>query len=115
MLHCTYFVYGYCFLVDEPGCVMDNGGKHDTYWLNLLNDYFHNVRDREDTDPDFALHSEELKSLVFEWINNRQVSLCRYVEEYYDKVMENGGGLSEEVMDKLDDAYLALLRGTKRK
>jgi hypothetical protein len=115
MLHCTYNVYGYCFLVDEDGCVFDNGGKHETYWLNLLNDYFHNVRNREETDPEFERRSRELKELVFDWIANRQVSLCRYVEEYYNKVMDDGGGLSEEVMEKLDEAYIALLGGTKRK
>jgi len=115
MLQCTYFVYGYCFLVDEPGCVMDNGGKHDTYWLHLLNDYFHNVRDREESDPEFARRSAEVKRLIDEWIETRQVSLCRYVEESYNQVMLDGGGLSEEVMEKLDDAYLALLGGTTRK
>lgn len=115
LLHCTYFVYGYCFLVDEPGCVLDNGGKHDSYWLHLLNDYFHNIRDHAESDEDFARRADEVKRLVFEWIESRQVSLCRYVEEYYQTIMEDGGGLSEEVMEKLDEAYLALLDGTQRK
>ena len=115
MLACTYFVYGYCFLIDRPGCVFDNGGDHDVYWLNLLNDYFHNVTNRKETDPEFVKHSEELKRLVFEQIDNRQVSLCRYFEEHYNKMMDEGGGLNEEVMDKLDEAYLSLLAGTTRK
>jgi len=115
MLQCTYFVYGYCFLVEEPGCVFDNGGKHDGYWLHLLNDYFHNVRDREESDPEFARRSDDVKRLVGEWIESRQVSLCRYVEEFYQSVMSNGGGLSEEIMEKLDEAYIALLAGTRRK
>jgi hypothetical protein len=94
---------------------MDNGGKHDTYWLHLLNDYFHNVRDREASDPDFARRSGEVRRLVTEWIESRQVSLCRYIEEYYQLVMSNGGGLSEEIMEKLDGAYISLLTGTRRK
>ena len=115
MLQCTYLIYGYCFLMDQPGCVFDNGGEHETYWLRFLNDYFHNVKDVEETDPEFAKHSEELKKLVFEQIQNRQVSLCRYVEEIYNCVMSTGGGLSEEMMERLDEAYLALLSGTSRK
>lgn len=115
MLQCTYLVYGYCFLIDRPGCVMDNGGDHDTYWLHLLNDYFHNVRGRDETDPDFSRRAEEVRALVRERIENREVSLCRYVEEYYNRVMEDGGGHSEDVMEQLDEAYLALLRGTRRK
>jgi len=115
MLECTYFVYGYCFLTTEPGCVLDNGGAHESYWLNLLNDYFHNVKNREETDPDFIRRSGELKKLVFQQIEDRQVALCRYFEEYYSRVMEEGGGLSEEMMDKLDAAYLSLLSGTSRK
>ncbi|NIM19498.1 MAG: hypothetical protein GTO51_03855 [Candidatus Latescibacteria bacterium] len=115
MLQCTYFIYGYCFLVEKPGCVFDNGGQHEDYWLRLLNDYFHNVKNVEETDPDFARNSEELKKLVFTQIENRQVSLCRYIEETYNRVMETGGGLSEEMMEKLDEAYLALLGGTSRK
>ncbi len=115
LLQCTYLIYGYCFLIEKSGCVFDNGGEHDVYWMQLLNDYFHNVKDVETTDPDFARHSEELKRLVFEQIGNRQVSLCRYIEEYYNRVMETGGGMSEEMMEKLDEAYLALLNGTSRK
>ncbi len=115
MLQCTYFIYGYCFLIDIVGCVFDNGGEHEAYWLRFLNDYFHNVKDVETTDPDFAKNSEELKKLVFEQIENRQVSLCRYIEEIYNRVMETGGGLSEEMMEKLDEAYLSLLSGTSRK
>jgi len=115
MLQCTYFVYGYCFLVDRPGCVFDNGGDHDTYWQGLLGDYFHNVGDREESDPDFVKNAKELKRLVFEQIKDRQVSLCRYFEEIYHRIMEEGGGLSEEMMEHLDEAYLALLAGTTRK
>ena len=114
-LGCTYFVHGYCFLVEEQGCVFDNGGEHDVYWMNLLNQYFHNVKDIETKDPDFVKRVEELKELIQQHIDNRQVSLCRYLEEYYNRVMETGGGLSEELMAKLDDAYISLLGGTKRK
>ncbi len=115
LLQCTYFVHGYCFLVKENGCVFDNGGKHDVYWMNLLNQYFHNVKDIESKDPDFVKHVEQLKALIDDHIANRQVSLCRYIEEYYSRVMETGGGVSEETMDKLDQAYMALLSGTSRK
>jgi hypothetical protein len=115
LLQCTYFVYGYCFLMDEPGCVLDNGGSHEIYWMNLLNDYFHNVRNVEESDPEFVRRSDELKGLVFEQIENRRVSLCRYFEEIYTRIMETGGGLSEQMMEKLDEAYLALLSGTSRK
>jgi hypothetical protein len=41
--------------------------------------------------------------------------LCRYFEEFYHRMLEDGGGSSEDVMARLDDAYLALLRGTSRK
>jgi hypothetical protein len=115
MLHCTYFVYGYCFLVDRPGCVFDNGGEHDTYWLQLLKEYFHNVTGRKEDEADFARRRAELIHLVSEQIESRQVSLCRYFEEFYHKVLEDGGGASEDVMTRLDDAYLALLSGTSRK
>jgi hypothetical protein len=114
-LRCTYFVHGYCFLVDKKGCVFDNGGEHDTYWMNLLNQYFHNVKDVGSKDPDFVQRVDELKLLIQQQIENRQVSLCRYLEECYTRVMETGGGLSEEMMEKLDEAYLALLAGTSRK
>jgi hypothetical protein len=114
-LQCTYFVHGYCFLVKEDGCVFDNGGKHDVYWMNLLNQYFHNVKDMETKDPNFVKRVEQLKGLIDDHIANRQVSLCRYVEEYYNRCMETGGGLSEEIMETLDQAYIALLDGTPRK
>lgn len=114
-LQCTYCIYGYCFLIDTPGCVFDNGGVHETYWLNLLNEYFHAVGENGVPDGDFARRSEELKQLVFEQIQSRQISLCRYVEEMYNRVMETGGGLGEEMMERLDEAYLALLCGTSRK
>ena len=114
-IQCTYFVRGYCFLVEEKGCVFDNGGKHDSYWRNLLNQYFHNVQDVESTDPDFVRHVEELKWLINEQIENRQVSLCRYLEEIYNHIMETGGGVCEEIMDALDEGYIALLAGTTRK
>ena len=112
---CTYFVHGYCFLVEQDGCVFDNGGKHDTYWMNLLNQYFHNVTDIESKDPDFVKNVEGLNRLIEEQIANQQVSLCRYLEEQYNRTMESGGGLSEEMMEGLDDAYIALLTGTPRK
>ena len=48
-------------------------------------------------------------------IEDRQVQLCRYFEEQYNRVMEDGGGLSEEIMEKLDEAFLSLLSGTTRK
>jgi len=115
MLECTYFVFGYCFLTTEPGCVFDNGGRHEDYWLNLLNDYFHNVGNRDTTDPDFVSNSEQLKKLVAQQVEDRQVQLCRYFEEYYNRVMEQGGGLSEDIMEKLDEAFLSLLAGTTRK
>ncbi len=115
LLHCTYFVYGYCFLIDEPGCVFDNGGRHETYWLKLLNAYFHNVEDQDESDPAFAEHAAELRRLVLEQIENGAVSLCRYVEEIYNRVMEEGGGLSEDVMERLDGAFMALLAGAPRK
>lgn len=115
MLQCTYFVYGYCFLIDQDGCVFDNGGHHETYWLKLLNSYFHNVERQDESDPDFTKHADEVRHLVVERIENRQVSLCRYFEEIYNRVMEDGGGLSEGMMDKLDDAFLSLLSGTERK
>ena len=114
-LQCTYFVHGYCFLVDKPGCVFDNDGEHDTYWMNLLNQYFHNVKDVESKDPDFVQRVTELKDLIDQQIESRQVSLCRYLEEVYNLVMEAGGGFSEEMMEKLDGAYISLLGGTSRK
>jgi hypothetical protein len=115
MLHCTYLVHGYCFLVDESGCVFDNGGGHDTYWMSLLNQYFHNVGGVESMDPDFVSRVEDLKRLINDQIDSRRVFLCRYLEEYYNRVMETGGGMSEEMMERLDDAYMALLGGTSRK
>ena len=114
MLQCTYFVYGYCFL-DRPGCVFDNGGDHDSYWVSVLKDYFHNATAREESDANFVERREQLLQLVREHIEQRQVSLCRYLEEVYHRALEDGGGLSEDVMGHLDEAYLALLAGTSRK
>jgi hypothetical protein len=114
-MQCTYFVHGYCFLQEAPGCVFDNGGQHDVYWMNSLNQYFHNVKDVNLSDPDFVTHVEQLKMLIEEQIAGHQVSLCRYVEEIYNRIMETGGGMSEELMEKLDEAYIALLSGTARK
>jgi len=114
MLQCTYFVYGYCFL-DAPGCVFDNGGVHDSYWVQVLRDYFHNVASREIDQSDFAARRAQLLNLVNERIDDRQVSLCRYLEEIYHRALQDGGGLSEDVMGRLDDAYLSLLAGTSRK
>jgi len=115
LLECSYFVYGYCFLEEKGGCVFDNGGEHDTYWQNALNQYFHNVKDIDQQDPDFVTHAEELKKLIAMHIENRQVSLCRYLEEHYNRIMETGGGMNEEMLEKLDEAYYALLGGTSRK
>ncbi len=115
LLQCTYFVHGYCFLVDKAGCVFDNGGEHDAYWLNLLNQYFHNVEDVETKDPEFVKHVRELRRLIDDQIAARRVSLCRYLEEYYNRVMDSGGGTSEEMLAKLDEAYMAMLSGTSRK
>lgn len=115
LLRCTYFVQGYCFLVDEDGCVFDNGGKHDEYWMSLLNNYYHRVTDAESKDPHFEKNVKELKALVRQQIDDRQVSLCRYLEERYNTMLEMGGGTSEELMEGLDDAYEALLSGTSRK
>ncbi|UCG51547.1 MAG: hypothetical protein JSW58_15390 [Candidatus Latescibacterota bacterium] len=115
LLQCTYFVHGYCFLVEKPGCVFDNGGEHDTYWMNLLNQYFHNVKDIESNDPDFVKRVEELKRLIADQLGSRQMALCRYLEELYNRIMETGGGMSEEMMERLDEAYIALLGGTPRK
>ena len=113
-LNCSYFVMGYCFLVDEPGCVFDNGGKHDTYWLQLLNEYFHNVSRREEDEAFLKSRAEAVK-LIEDQIERQNVFLCRYLEQYYQQIMETGGGLSEEMLSKLDDAYLSILRGISRK
>lgn len=114
-LQCSYFVHGYCFLIDKPGCVFDNGGEHEEYWLGLLNDYFHKAREPRTSDPGTIALVDQFEQLVSQQIADRQVSLCRYFEEVYNRVMEDGGGLSEAVMEKLDEAYLALLSGTSRK
>jgi len=114
MLHCSYFVYGYCFLVDEPGCVFDNGGRHDTYWLQLLNEYFHNVEGRRE-DEEFLRQREQVVRLVADQIERQDVFLCRYLEQHYTQIMETGGGLSEEMLSRLDEAYMSLLRGISRK
>ena len=115
LLRCTYFVHGYCFLTDKPGCVFDNGGEHDIYWSSLLNQYYHDVENIESKDPDFVKHVRELERLIADELTGRRLSLCRYLEEQYQRVMETGGGLSEDTLGKLDDAYLALLSGTSRK
>jgi hypothetical protein len=114
MLNCSYFVYGYCFLIEQPGCVFDNGGRHETYWLRLLNDYFHNV-DRQEENEEFSKNRAEVVKLIGDQIERQNVYLCRYIEQYYTQVMETGGGLSEEMISKLDEAYLSLLRGISRK
>jgi hypothetical protein len=114
MTNCSYFVYGYCFLVDQPGCVFDNGARHDEYWLHLLNEYLHNASRREE-DDEFRKRQEEVLKLVASQIENHTVYLCRYLEEYYNQIMGTGGGLSEDMMSRLDEAYLSLLRGITRK
>lgn len=115
LLQCTYFVDGYCFLDDGPGCVFDNGGRHETYWMGLLKQYRHHVAGAERTDRDFVRRDEEFRRLIEDQIAARRVSICRYLEEYYNRVMETGGGASEEMLEKLDEAYMALLGGTSRK
>lgn len=114
MVRCSYFVYGYCFLIDQPGCVFDNGGRHDTYWLQLLNDYFHSNTGAAENDS-FHAHREQVENLVLDQITRQNVFLCRYLEEYYHQVMETGGGLSEEMLSRLDEAFLSLLKGISRK
>jgi hypothetical protein len=114
MLNCSYFVYGYCFLIDEPGCVFDNGGRYDNYWLQLLNDYFHNVPGHEE-DEEFVKQREEALKLIEDQKERQNVYLCRYLEEFYNQIMRTGGGLSEDMLSKLDEAYLSLLRGIIRK
>ncbi len=114
LTNCSYFVYGYCFLVDQPGCVFDNGGRHDEYWIHLLNSYFHRT-EGESKDPQFAARRAEVLRLVETQIEGRTVYLCRYIEEYYQQIMGTGGGLSDEMQSRLDEAYLSLLRGISRK
>ncbi len=114
LINCSYNVYGFCFLIGKEGCIFDNGGDHDTYWLHLLNEYFHNIHYREETE-EYKQKREEVLGLIREQVENGNVYLCRYLEEYYNGIMESGGGLSEEIMDRLDQAYLALLNGTERK
>ena len=114
MINCSYFVFGRCFLIDVPGCVFDNGGRYDKYWLQLLNDYFHNVSRREE-DDEFLARREEVLKLVEAQVEQQNVYFCRCLEEYYHQIMQTGGGLSEEMLDKLDEAYLDLLRGISRK
>lgn len=114
LINCSYFIYGYCFLIDRPGCVFDNGGRYDEYWLHLLNEYFHNVSRREE-DAAFEKHRAEVLRLVAEQMENHSVYLCRYLEEYYGQIMGTGGGLSEEMLSRLDEAYLSLLKGISRK
>ena len=113
LTNCSYFVYGYCFLIDQPGCVFDNGGRHDEYWLHLLNAYFH--RTENDAEPEFAARRAEVLRLVDAQLDGRSIYLCRYIEEYYQQIMGTGGGLSEEMQSRLDEAYLSLLRGISRK
>jgi len=114
LINCSYFVCGYCFLIDRPGCAFDNGGRHDEYWLHLLNEYFHNVAGREENE-EFKKHHAEVLRLIAEQRENQNVYLCRYLEEYYSQIMGTGGGLSEEMLSKLDEAYLSLLKGISRK
>jgi hypothetical protein len=114
LINCSYLVNGYCFLIDRPGCVFDNGGRYDEYWLHLLNEYFHNVARREESE-EFKKHRDEVLRLIAEQRENQNVYLCRYLEEYYSQIMGTGGGLSEEMLSGLDEAYLSLLRGISRK
>ncbi|OQX85810.1 MAG: hypothetical protein B6D63_01490 [Candidatus Latescibacteria bacterium 4484_7] len=114
LLRCSYFVKGYCFLSGVNGCVFDNGGRHETYWLNLLNDYYHDISGK-DKEADFAKNAEEVRKLVDDEIEKQNVYLCRYIEELYNEVMKAGGGLSEDMLSELDEAYLSLLKGIIRK
>lgn len=114
MLNCVYFIQGYCFLIDHPGCVFDNSGSHDTYWLHLLGEFFHNVNGREE-DEEYLRNRAEVLKLVERQIGNKDVFLCRYLEEYYTQILASGGGLSEDMLSKLDEAYLSILRGISRK
>ncbi len=114
MVNCVYFVNGYCFLVGHPGCVFDNGGRHDTYWMQILGEFFHNVSGREE-DEEFLRNREEVLKLIGREIENQDVYLCRYIEQYYTQVLGTGGGLSEDMLSKLDEAFLSLLRGISRK
>jgi hypothetical protein len=114
MMNCSYFVYGYCFLIDQPGCVFDNGGRQDEYWLQLLNEYFHDVSGKGESE-ELAKRRGEVLGLIEDQIRNRNVYLCRYLEEYYTQIMGAGGGLAEEMQSRLDEAYLSLLRGISRK
>lgn len=114
MVNCSYFVFGNCFLIDIPGCVFDNGGNYDSYWLPLLREYFHNVSGKEE-DERFLKARDEIMKLINDQLENQNVYLCRYLEEYYNQVMKTGGGLSDEMLNKLDEAYLSLMRGIIRK
>ncbi|HSG29834.1 MAG TPA: hypothetical protein VLA34_15235 [Candidatus Krumholzibacterium sp.] len=114
ILNCVYFVHGYCYLTEIPGCVMDNGGKHDSYWLQLLRDYFHNADNREE-DDEFQRNRAEIMKLIDAELARQNVYLCRYIEQYYSMVLETGGGLSEDMLSRLDEVYLSLLRGISRK
>lgn len=114
LIRCSYFINGYCFLTEEPGCVFDNGGRHDKYWLNILNENFHNTDGRAE-DEKFKKNREEVQKLTEDQLERQNVFLCRYIEDYYNRIIEIGGGLSEDMMSKLDEAYLSLLRGIKRK
>ena len=114
LLNCSYFVFGYCFLTDEPGCVFDNGGRHDAYWLQLLNTWFHNVEGAPE-DEEFLRRRAEVRALIDEQIGRQNVYLCRYIEEHYNRAMDAGGGMNEETLSRLDDAYLSMLRGISRK
>ena len=112
-VNCSYFVYGFCFLIDQPGCVFDNGGRHDEYWLHLLNSYFHKGEDAGN--DEYRRQRAEALRLVDAQLASHTVSLCRYLEEYYQQIMASGGGLAEEMQSRLDEAYLSLLKGISRK
>jgi hypothetical protein len=82
--------------------------------MQLLGEYFHNVNNREEDEEYLRNHREVLK-LIENEIERQDVFLCRYIEQYYAQVLETGGGLSEDMLSKLDDVYLSLLRGISRK
>ena len=65
--------------------------------------------DGEEEDEKYIKSAQEARKLIDEQIERNNVFLCRYIEEYYNQVMETGGGLSDEMISALDEAYLMML------